>query len=171
MKKRILSLLLCLVMVLGLLPTAAFAAESGETTGSGTETDPYCVSTYAEMKRLLENRSSSNDVYIKVVGIDDETVLNWRGRYLRYGTDYGYSGCAIEVYGKKHLEIPKGINLSFIADPIADYNNRLLQLIYIGSDAELNITGEGSIHVEFNHSANGYNNITQLSQLISLNKA
>ena len=55
MQKRILCVLLCLVMVMGLLPTAAFAAEqdassavyvssSGDdTTGDGTESSPYAT--------------------------------------------------------------------------------------------------------------------------------
>ena len=47
MRKRILSILLCLVMVVGLFPTMASADDSGATTGSGTKSDPYCVSTYA----------------------------------------------------------------------------------------------------------------------------
>ena len=158
MKKRILSVLLCLVMVLGLLPTAAFAAEeSGATTGSGTKDDPYCVSTYDELLLLLRGTNDYNDddVYIKVVGMDDSP------RYLKYGTDYGYGvnngGTALIVYGKKHLEIPKGIRLEFIADGSASYKNRLNTFILVHEDAELYITGEGYINVEFNHL--GTNNI------------
>lgn len=72
MRKRILSILLCLVMVMGLFPTMAFAADgSGATTGSGTKSDPYCVSTYAEMKRLLQTQAS---YYIKVVGMDNDAT-------------------------------------------------------------------------------------------------
>ena len=41
MKKRMLSLLLVLVMLLGLLPTAALAAPVGG--GSGTAEDPYLI--------------------------------------------------------------------------------------------------------------------------------
>lgn len=148
MKKRILSVLLCLVMVLGMLPTAAFAAEeSGATTGSGTKDDPYCVSTYDEMLRLLGNSFDYKDVYIKVVGMDGKSGE----RYLEYGTDYS-AFAAILVMGKKHLEIPKGVRLKFIADPTADYNHRLDYFITVYPGAgELYITGEGSIHVEFNH--------------------
>ena len=161
--KRILSLLLCFVMVLGLFPTATFATESGETTdtgtetgvttGNGTETDPYCVSTYSEMKRLL--RSPDDNIYIKVVDMDGYP------RYLKYGTDYGVKSgtvgadtTAIFVYCKKHLEIPKGIHLSFIADPNASFDARLNNFIIVHEDAELDITGEGSIHVEFEHQGN-----------------
>ena len=152
--KRILSLLLCLVMVLGLLPTAAFAAGSIATTGSGTKDDPYCVSTYAELRRLLRDESSSDDVYIKAVGF--KGILQYLTRNEDYFVD---SGIAIMVSGKKHLEIPKGENLNFLADPAASYSARLKDFIYILYNAELSITGEGSIHVEFNHAANGYNNI------------
>ena len=46
MKKRMLSLLLVLVMLLGLLPTAALAAPAS---GSGTEADPYLIATAQEL--------------------------------------------------------------------------------------------------------------------------
>ena len=46
MKKRMLSLLLVLVMLLGLLPTAALAAPAS---GSGTAEDPYLISTAQEL--------------------------------------------------------------------------------------------------------------------------
>ena len=47
MKKRMLSLLLVLVMLLGLLPTAALAAPVGG--GSGTAEDPYLIATAQEL--------------------------------------------------------------------------------------------------------------------------
>ncbi|MEI3088545.1 MAG: hypothetical protein V8T01_00585 [Oscillospiraceae bacterium] len=47
MKKRMLSLLLVLVMLLGLLPTAALAAPASG--GSGTEADPYLIATAQEL--------------------------------------------------------------------------------------------------------------------------
>ena len=46
MKKRMLSLLLVLVMLLGLLPTAALAAPAS---GSGTEADPYRIATAEDL--------------------------------------------------------------------------------------------------------------------------
>ena len=53
-RSRIVSILLCLVMV-GLFPTMAFAADgSGATTGSGTKSDPYCVSTYPQLRHRVE---------------------------------------------------------------------------------------------------------------------
>ena len=47
MKKRMVSLLLVLVMLLGLLPTAALAAPVGG--GSGTAEDPYLIATAQEL--------------------------------------------------------------------------------------------------------------------------
>ena len=53
MKKRILSLLIVFVMMIGLFPTIAFAA-SGFAGGSGTESDPYLIST-KEQLNLVRN--------------------------------------------------------------------------------------------------------------------
>ena len=47
MKKRMVSLLLVLVMLLGLLPTAALAAPASG--GSGTEADPYLIATAQDL--------------------------------------------------------------------------------------------------------------------------
>lgn len=49
MKKRVISLLLALVLALGLLPTAAWAAGT-RPQGSGTEADPYSIGTAAELE-------------------------------------------------------------------------------------------------------------------------
>ena len=78
MRKRILSILLCLVMVVGLFPTMAFAADgSGATTGSGTASDPIVVTTFEELKAALEKDTLGTSMkYIKVPkGIDIEKAL------------------------------------------------------------------------------------------------
>lgn len=117
MRKRILSILLCLVMVVGLFPTMAFAADgSGATTGRGTKSDPYCVSTYAEMKRLLQTPAS---YYIKVVGMDnDATNGGVPIRRLTAGRDFQSTSAAIKIpYGARHhLEI--ATKIWFVADPL-----------------------------------------------------
>jgi hypothetical protein len=56
--KRLLSFLLCLVMVLGLMPATAYAYSAGEiegTTGAGTLEDPVVCDTFAEFKAAMEN--------------------------------------------------------------------------------------------------------------------
>ena len=142
--RRLLSVLLCLVLALSLLPTAVFAAET-TATGSGTETDPYLVSNFKQLQEYL--RSSEREIYIRITGMDGTEGEDGQiTRSLYNGNDFssGNYGAALVVLGKKHLEIPKDINLRFIAA-----NQGLDSLIYVTSTAELSITGEGSINVEF----------------------
>ena len=141
--RRLLSVLLCLVLALSLLPTAVFAAET-TATGSGTETDPYLVSNFKQLQEYL--RSSEREIYIRITGMDGTKENGQITRSLYNGNDFssGNYGAALVVLGKKHLEIPKDINLRFIAA-----NQGLDSLIYVTSTAELSITGEGSINVEF----------------------
>ena len=149
MRKRILSILLCLVMVVGLFPTMAFAADgSGATTGRGTKSDPYCVSTYAEMKRLLEKPASS---YIKVVGMDnDSDNVGVPIRRLIAGRDFESTEPAIDIpYGANHhLEI--ATNIWFVADPLDEDKNIFGRLIDLERGSSLEITGTGSLRVEVN---------------------
>ena len=147
MRKRILSILLCLVMVVGLFPTMAVAADgSGATTGSGTKSDPYCVSTYAEMKRLLQTRAS---YYIKVVGMDnDVTVEGVPARLLKVGRDFESGKPAIDIpYGANHhLEIATDI---WFIPRYESEDDILINLIDVESKSSLEITGTGSIRVDF----------------------
>ena len=149
MRKRILSILLCLVMVAGLFPTMAFAADgSGATTGSGTKRDPYCVSTYAEMKRLLETPAS---YYIKVVGMDNDATNDGVPVHrLIAGRDFESKEPAIDIpYGANHhLEITTKI--WFITDPMDGDKNIFGRLIDVERGSSLEITGTGSLRVEVN---------------------
>ena len=149
MRKRILSVLLCLVMVVGLLPTMAFAADSsGATTGSGTKSDPYCVSTYAEMKRLLQTQAS---YYIKVVGMDnDATNDDVPVRRLIAGRDFESKEPAIDIPSgaNHHLEI--ATKIWFITDPMDGDKNIFGRLIDVERGSSLEITGTGSLRVEVN---------------------
>ena len=56
MKKRMVSLLLVLVMLLGLLPTAALAAPAS---GSGTEADPYRIATAEDLVAFRDEVNGS----------------------------------------------------------------------------------------------------------------
>ena len=149
MRKRILSILLCLVMVVGLFPTMAVAADgSGATTGSGTKSDPYCVSTYAEMKRLLETPAS---YYIKVVGMDNDATNDGVPVHrLIAGRDFESKEPAIDIpYGANHhLEI--ATKIWFITDPMDGDKNIFGRLIDVERGSSLEITGTGSLRVEVN---------------------
>ena len=60
MKKRILSILLTLCMVLSIMPTAAFAEGSPDFTGSGTADDPYLIYTAAGLKAFRDKVNGQN---------------------------------------------------------------------------------------------------------------
>ena len=148
MRKRILSILLCLVMVVGLFPTMASADDSGATTGSGTKSDPYCVSTYAEMKRLLQTRAS---YYIKVVGMDnDATNDGVPVRVLVAGKDFVSTEPAIDIPSgaNHHLEI--ATKIWFITKEQDGDKNIFGRLIDVERGSSLEITGTGSLRVEVN---------------------
>ena len=149
MRKRILSILLCLVMVVGLFPTMAFAADgSGATTGSGTKSDPYCVSTYAEMKRLLQTRAS---YYIKVVGMDNDSANEGVPiRRLIAGRDFLSANSAIDIPSGAHHHLEIATNVWFIADRKDGNKNIFSRLIDVKSGSSLEITGTGSLRVEVN---------------------
>ena len=149
MRKRILSILLCLVMVVGLFPTMALAADGSDaTTGSGTKRDPYCVSTYAEMKRLLQTRAS---YYIKVVGMDnDATNDGVPVRVLVAGKDFVSTEPAIDIPSgaNHHLEI--ATKIWFITKEQDGDENIFGRLIDVERGSSLEITGTGSLRVEVN---------------------
>ncbi len=149
MRKRILSILLCLVMVVGLFPTMAFAADgSGATTGSGTKSDPYCVSTYAEMKRLLQTQAS---YYIKVVGMDNDVkVEGVPARLLDAGRDFKSTEPAIDIPSgaNHHLEI--ATKIWFVTKEQDGDENIFGRLIDVEHGSSLEITGTGSLRVEVN---------------------
>ena len=64
-KSKLLSILLVLVMVLALVPFASLTAFAAS--GSGTENDPYVVTTYAELKDLMANAPTDGTTrYIKL---------------------------------------------------------------------------------------------------------
>ena len=149
MRKRILSILLCLVMVVGLFPTMAFAADgSGATTGSGTKSDPYCVSTYAEMKRLLQRAASS---YIKVVGMDNDSSNEGVPiRRLIAGRDFKSTKAAIDIPSGAHHYLEIATDIWFIADSQDGDKNIFSRLIDVESGSSLEITGTGSLRVEVN---------------------
>ena len=111
---RLLSILLCLVMVLGLLPTAAFAAG----TGDGTKGNPVVVTTYAALKSEMERSGSGNIHYIQLGGdINsgdlrlDETIyvtglveLDLNGHTLTLNTTSSAVYYFIRVYGTLTIE-------------------------------------------------------------------
>ena len=52
MKKRALSLLMAVILVVSLLPTAVWAAD-GTLSGSGTEADPYLIASADDLNAFI----------------------------------------------------------------------------------------------------------------------
>ena len=62
MKKKLLSLLLCLCMVLSLLPTVvlpARAATADFAGGNGTLEDPYQIATVTQLKKMADTTAEA----------------------------------------------------------------------------------------------------------------
>lgn len=131
------SLLLCFVMVLGLLPTVSFA----EVSGSGTsEDDPIIVSTFEELKSALETTTSVSMTYIKV---PEGTVINEVLRPSEYDA-------AIRVHGFKTLIVEGSVTVVgghgddiAIVDGLLNLNGNACWLDLKGS-GELTFKGTGS---------------------------
>ena len=67
-KSKLLGVLLVLVMVLALVPFASLTAFAAS--GSGTENDPYVVTTYAELKDLMANAPTDGTTRYMKLGSD-----------------------------------------------------------------------------------------------------
>lgn len=121
MKKRFLSMLLVLVMVIGMIPFSALSA-SAATSGSGTETDPYVVTTYEELITLMKE---SGTAYIKLgCNIAPENTTN--ELYTIY------------VFGNKTLDL-NGYSLTR-----TDYNTADTNMIEVRSGGSLTINDTSS---------------------------
>ena len=82
--KRILSSLLCIMVVIGLLPTMAFATDA---TGSGTENDPYvyAVSTAEELTAAVNAiNADTDDTSYYTISLQDS--FSFTGMTLNYNT-------------------------------------------------------------------------------------
>ena len=96
MKKRIASLFLVLAMALTLLPTAVMAEEStpAYSGGTGTEEDPWLISTVADLKTLAATVNSGAAAEFDA---DCEDAGNYHGYYFKQTADLDLS--SIENWG------------------------------------------------------------------------
>ena len=95
MKKRMVSLLLVLVMLLGLLPTAALAAPASG--GSGTAADPYLIATAQELVDFRDevngsSKKSTSKLCAKLTANIDLSTLG-DGDWTPIGYYTSYSDC------------------------------------------------------------------------------
>lgn len=139
MKKRLLSLLLCFIMALSLVPMSMFAIGYTEgdipgTTGTGTESDPVVCDTFAEFKAAMENWDVAC-VKLSNAGSEKLPIID------------AYSA-AITVYGgpynKKQLTIEGGSRFyAPITSECAVYDC----LVFVPEGATLVVNGSG--YLEF----------------------
>ena len=91
MKKRILAWVLALVMIVGLLPTVAFAADLS---GSGTEDDPYLIATADDLVTFRDlvngaGAGKTSTLYAKLTdNIDLSGQTNWTPIGKAFGGPY-----------------------------------------------------------------------------------
>ena len=135
MRKRILSILLCLVMVVGLFPTMAFAAD-----GSGTRSDPIVVTTFEELKAALEKDTLGFGMqYIKVPkGINIEEDLK---------PETYSAGCIVSR--QKTLIVDGTVTVTAIGNEVGVRSMFLIN----GTDTRLDIQGSGSLTFRANTNA------------------
>ena len=149
-RSRFVSILLCLVMVVGLFPTMAFAAD-----GSGTASDPYIVTTFEELKAALEKDTVGLGMqYIKVPGgTNIDTVL----RPETYST-------AIAVARQKTLIVDGSVTVTGSA------TSQVLDSLFAinGNDTCLNIKGNGTLTFSANGN-NGSNAVVRVDNNATLN--
>ncbi|MBR9946181.1 hypothetical protein KE530_06970 [Clostridiaceae bacterium Marseille-Q4145] len=157
MRKQILSILLCLVMVVGLFPTMAFAADgSGATTGSGTASDPYIVTTFDELKAELEKETVGLGMqYIKVPSGTNITKVLKLDAY----------DSAIKILRQKTLIVDGTVTVTGAAS-----GSVVRSLLYInGSGERLDIKGKGSLTFEATSNGGATNAVVDVENDATVN--
>lgn len=136
MKKRVLSLLLAVVMLWSLLPTAVFAAD-GELSGSGAEDDPYQIAGAADLMAFAEMvNGGKSGICAELTADINLTGENW----VPIGSTWGapYKG----TFDGKYFTV----TLDITADDSYEYE--FIGLFgYLEGSAIRNLKTDGSIRV------------------------
>ena len=97
MKKKVLSLLLTLCLVMTFVPMAAFAAEAPLFSGgTGTQQDPWLITSQADLIALAEFLNSGNAATFDT---ENAGVGNCHGYYFKQTADIDLTGVAWEPIG------------------------------------------------------------------------
>ena len=89
MRRRLISLLVSIVMIIGIMPLTAFA-DDANFAGSGTQDNPWLISTVEDLQKLAETVNNGEDYsgkYFEQTSDLDLTGVNWEP--IGY-TDGGY---------------------------------------------------------------------------------
>ncbi len=97
MKKKVLSLLLTLCLVMTFLPMAAFAAEAPSFSGgTGTQEDPWLITSQEDLIALAEFLNSGN---AETFDTEDAGIGNCYGYYFKQTADIDLTGVSWEPIG------------------------------------------------------------------------
>ena len=163
MRKRITSILLCLVMVLTLVPTTVFAEDA---TGSGTASDHHMVYTWEQLKAAMKDPSID---YVEIAqNIEHKLNYMTRERY-EYRVEHPELGSltdidivdgaavapevdpdkpgnvAILVNGTKHLVLSHDLIIPSSGIPFDSEIDGMSSLFFLNGNADLTVEGTGTI--------------------------
>ena len=97
MKKKLLSILLALCLVMALVPMTAFAAEAPSFGGgTGTQEDPWLIASQADLIALAEFLNSGN---AEMFDTENAGVGNCHGYYFKQTADIDLTGVSWEPIG------------------------------------------------------------------------
>lgn len=128
MKKRLLSLMLVVLMVMSMIPAISVSAVSvGGASGNGSQANPLVCDTFSELKAALE-LDTAEDVYIKLInGLSASETL----------TALSSEQHAINQVGNKYLIVEGDVKY------VAAKGSKYIDLISVGG--YLHVSGSGSI--------------------------
>ena len=90
MRRRLISLLVSIVMIIGIMPLTAFA-DDANFAGSGTQDNPWLISTVEDLQKLAETVNNGEDYsgkYFEQTSDFDLTGVNWEP--IGYTDEEGY---------------------------------------------------------------------------------
>ena len=143
--KRLLSLMLSLILVVGLIPGSLMTAHAAA--GDG-ESDPLYVTTFAELKTALEKPA---DTYIVVNSFATSNTDANGIKYYNLNDDY-------TVAGASAISIPAGYTKTLVVNTTIDCRASHLSRhlsCFISNAGNLTIMGNGTINCGFNVSRRG----------------
>ncbi|MBQ7802046.1 MAG: S-layer homology domain-containing protein [Oscillospiraceae bacterium] len=166
---RILCLVLCAVMVCGLLPAVAFAAEAEETgvqvSSITSNYGDYYFTTFEDLKQLAAGTYSQEDWVYAVYDSNEPLVIS---ENLTMPENLHLQAYYAEVI------VPAGVTLELSGYSYIDkltVKGTVINNTYLGIDTALNVTGSvvnyGEINIRSNATLTGQNKISNQGGLLS----
>ena len=118
MKKKILSILLVLSMLVGMITIMPITASAAELSGSGTEKDPYKITSVADWNYFAENVSTYASSYVKVTA----DVLDFGGNSPKQIKKFSgtLDGDGVVI---KNVKMSGSVDIGLICTSSGNYKN------------------------------------------------